>query len=892
MLESIRNAGEVCVLLAMVTLIVCGTVRGDLAEDIKGFDIDQATLDLVQAQFGVPLKGSWGHRSVSVAEGPNTQDYLLYYANRFVIRMNYSWVLELRIQSATLGYVWQDSVRIGSSIDDVFSAAGAPDVFVEGQPNGGLGRVFFKDIHGRQGDGYYHCPDMNVRFYFSNDRVSAIHLTRSNYDSFFGHAALEEVVPYQDVRWLDMSSVPELTETSLRTLTFNSSVTWDPGNAPKAQSILAAAKTPGLGVSRLHRQGVTGEGVTVGMIGEALWLDHEEYDGKVVEYHNPLYVRPHNHRGAGQLSLMVGRTIGTAPAAKVYYAACRDGVHEVDYVKALYWMIRKNETLSEARKIRVVAVAAAPGEDGVVQPTTAYLNWPKACAAAEEAGILVLDATQSRRHFDACWYDLAEPDRLEYCTPGFPDVEGRYNSDTLMVPTSQRTVAEQYEFGVSTYQYVSRHGIGWTTPYAAGVLAMGWQAAPDMSGPEMLETLWASAYHHEAFVQIIHPQRFIHSLGAESRTFYVDQSAPGALNGSSWQDAFHDLQEALAQTVYGDTIKVAEGYYHPDSQTGNRQTTFFLQKGVSLIGGYPAGGGAQDIEAYETVLTGDFLGNDETENFETMLDNSLHVVTGSYTDEHTVLEGVTVTAGYTEDQTGAGLFARYGDLTIQACRFEANHAYQGGAMELLLSQPSICSSRFVGNSSQDLGGAVLNDQLSTPHFAHCIFAGNRSGTCGGAMANCDYGSDPILIHCTVTNNTAQEKAGGIYSWSGDPVLSHCIVWNNRDAQGRDESSQLQHDAGARPLINYSCIEAWSGFWKGQGNFSQDPLFADPQAHDYHLKSASGRWDEQTGQWLKDTETSPCIDAGDPSLECTAEPVPHGQRLNVGAYGGTTCASRS
>ncbi|MCP4452634.1 MAG: hypothetical protein GY809_14325 [Planctomycetes bacterium] len=887
-----KRAGKVCVHSMVIVLMCAGLALADFAESISKFEIDQGTLDSVQATFGVPLRGSWGNEAISLLAAPHTSDYCLHYSNRFVVRMKYASVMELRIQSPNLGYVWQESVVIGSNVEDVFSAAGTPDVIVEGRPNGGLAGVFFQDIDGRPGDCYYYCPDKHVRFYFSNYRVSAVHVMRSDYDSMFGAAMLDDLAPYQDVRWLESSPVIDVNGEMLKSLTFNSHSRWSQETALHAQDVMAAAKTPGLGVDGLHRKGVTGHGVAIGVIGEALLLDHEEYDGKITEYHNPLNVRAHNDRGAAVLSLVVGQSIGTAPEANVHYAACRDGVYEVDYVRSLYWLIQKNETLADSEKIRVVAAAAAPGEEGIPSPPGAYLNWRTACAAAEEAGIVVLDATQYRRLFDACWYDLAEPDRLESCTPGYPGVKGRFNDEYLLVPTSQRTVAEQYESGVSTYQYLGRHGMSWSTPYAAGVLAMGWQVAPDMSGPQMVEALLASAYEHEDLVQIIHPQRFIHSVGAEPAVYYVDLSATGDLDGGSWHNAYHDLQDALARTVYGDMIMVAEGRYLADRGTEDRQATFTLQKGVSIVGGYPAGGGEQNAQTHVTVLSGDLLQNDDAESLETLFDNSLHVVTASYTDAHTRLEGVTVTAGYTQDEVGAGLFAIRGDLTVENCLFKGNRAYSGGALGLLLSDPSISSSQFLGNVAEDLGGAILNDQHSSPTLTHCILSENRSGALGGAMANCDYGCDPIVIQCTVANNAAQIKAGGIYSWAGSPTLTHCILWGNQDAAGQDESSQLQHEAGSRPVINYCCIQEWSGLWKGQGNFSEAPLFADPGAHDYHLKSESGRWNDEAQAWGQDAETSPCIDAGDPQLDCSMEPDLNSQRLNLGAFGGSTHASLS
>ena len=56
---------------------------------------------------------------------------------------------------------------------------------------------------------------------------------------------------------------------------------------------------------------------------------------------------------------------------------------------------------------------------------------------------------------------------------------------------------------------------------------------------------------------------------------------------------------------------------------------------------------------------------------------------------------------------------------------------------------------------------------------------------------------------------------------------------------------------------------------GGGNIDADPLFVDPQNHNYHL------------QYL-----SPCIDAGDPYSDYSREPQPNGGRINLGVYGGT------
>ncbi|AKB68226.1 hypothetical protein MSMAL_1683 [Methanosarcina mazei LYC] len=69
-----------------------------------------------------------------------------------------------------------------------------------------------------------------------------------------------------------------------------------------------------------------------------------------------------------------------------------------------------------------------------------------------------------------------------------------------------------------------------------------------------------------------------------------------------------------------------------------------------------------------------------------------------------------------------------------------------------------------------------------------------------------------------------------------------------------------------------------------------PLFADLGSHDYHLKSVAGRWNGTS--WVKDSTSSPGIDAGAVSSDYSNEPEDNGNRINIGRYGNTIYASLS
>lgn len=65
---------------------------------------------------------------------------------------------------------------------------------------------------------------------------------------------------------------------------------------------------------------------------------------------------------------------------------------------------------------------------------------------------------------------------------------------------------------------------------------------------------------------------------------FVDRDATGNNNGSSWANAYNDLQTALHNAPLGSQIWVAEGTYLPDAS--DRNVSFQLRNTISLYGGF------------------------------------------------------------------------------------------------------------------------------------------------------------------------------------------------------------------------------------------------------------------------------------------------------------------
>lgn len=132
---------------------------------------------------------------------------------------------------------------------------------------------------------------------------------------------------------------------------------------------------------------------------------------------------------------------------------------------------------------------------------------------------------------------------------------------------------------------------------------------------------------------------------------------------------------------------------------------------------------------------------------------------------------------------------------------------------------------------------------------------------------------------TFKNNTV---IGGTYGVVGEdkvlPEIRNSIIW------GTTSTSIV----GAFS-VKYCCLKEKLD---GDGNIQADPLFAPLEQGNYVLRSAYGRWYPAIGLWVLDTATSPCIDAGDPAEPVGDESQPNGGRINMGAYGGRSMASKS
>jgi subtilisin family serine protease len=319
---------------------------------------------------------------------------------------------------------------------------------------------------------------------------------------------------YDDIRWGNLEFVEnKLNSAIIPTFWFNQKTIWPQKFSSIANSVMENAKNPGLGVRSLHAQGITGKGVTVAIIDQNIFLDHPEFAGKVINYQlfgETKKAGPSMH-GPAVLSLLAGTSIGTAPDATVYFAAADSWTQDAKtQADALRWIINENRQLPSSKKIRAVSISAAPSGPG--SPFTKNNSeWDSARILAEQEGIIVLDCTRDHGKTAACFYNLQYPDSISGCTLGYSGLPATIDASRLYIPTSVRTTAEEYNQGTFEYQYTGRGGLSWSIPYLTGVLALGWQIRPELTGEEMLSLAFSSAYYKDGG-KIINPVAFIDSV--------------------------------------------------------------------------------------------------------------------------------------------------------------------------------------------------------------------------------------------------------------------------------------------------------------------------------------------------------------------------------------------
>jgi len=390
----------------------------------------------------------------------------------------------------------------------------------------------------------------------------------------------------------------------------------------------------------------------------------------------------------------------------------------------------------------------------------------------------------------------------------------------------------------------------------------------------------------------------IMAAGAYAKDYYVDASASGSGTGENWANAFNTIQEGIdaCSGTSPDTVHVAAGTYGEN---------IVLDSYVTLLGGYPPGGGTRDPDLNVTTINGQAV------------DSAVKISSKT----GVIIDGFTIQNG-SADLGGGGIYCDNSSPTLTDCTISGNTAnFSGGGIYCWDSSPTITNCAISGNTANFSGGGGIYCYESSPTITNCTISGNRADYGGGGIY-CEYYSSPTLTGCTVSGNTAAGDGGGIYcEYYSSPALSNCLIVGNSANYGGglhcshwggepssatltnctladnsashadggggiycesgntvtvansilwgDTANDVANEIGGPGTVTVSYSDVQGG-WSGTGNIDEDPEFVPLD------------WDtgEHTGYYIAhegaQAAYSPCVDAGSGSV------------ADYGLEGTTTC----
>ena len=289
------------------------------------------------------------------------------------------------------------------------------------------------------------------------------------------------------------------------------------------QRVLEEMKDPGLGLRYLHFLGLTGKGLSMAII-DARLPDHQEYHDRIVHYEefgDFSREKAGSMHGAAVTSIAVGKTVGVAPEADVYYFAEQNKLPKENpdadekltfenVVQSVRRILEINKTLPKGQRIQIISMS---------WNTTA--DWPyraemrQVVEECKKAGIF-FNTTSCYKDYGLISHGLSRDINKD---PNEPQSYGEttwgkenYIHDTLSFPMDHRTTAAPQ--GYDQYVHYSQGGWSWKQPFESALFLLARQINPSIT-PEHFWEIGLKTATKQNRINIVNPIQLVNTLSKE-----------------------------------------------------------------------------------------------------------------------------------------------------------------------------------------------------------------------------------------------------------------------------------------------------------------------------------------------------------------------------------------
>ena len=305
------------------------------------------------------------------------------------------------------------------------------------------------------------------------------------------------------------------------------------------QKLLEDGKNPGLGIRDLHKQGITGKGITVAILDNGLSIpEHQEIKDNLI-HHEVIGATFSHFHGVVCASLLCGKTTGVAPDAKLVYFSTgflpiTTDEHGIKHhsaqndITALKKILDMNSKLPNNEKISAVSISR-----GWYPNTPESEEFNEIVLKLIESGVLVLPTNAGKYYGSSAKFTTTDrninsaPDDTKSYAPGFWRNYQKYPTftDYILSVAGGRTSAGPT--APDNYMYWGANGgMSWATPYMVGVYALAKQVYPDLTPLKFFEIARRTGHPMELSDGrkniLIQPKKIIEQLQNELTTKQKD----------------------------------------------------------------------------------------------------------------------------------------------------------------------------------------------------------------------------------------------------------------------------------------------------------------------------------------------------------------------------------